>query len=318
MQEKITILMATYNGEKFLSDQLNSIINQTYSNWELWIRDDNSTDKTKEIITKYTMLDKRIKIYIDDLGNLGVVRNFGTLLENVHYDNFVMFSDQDDVWLPFKIETTLNRMKEEETRNRDEPILVFSLFEKVNFDLTKINTTKYTIPSDVNIYNVISGNFIYGCTMMLNRNLVNLVTPISNKAENHDYWIALIAAYSGKISLINKVTMLYRQHDTNVTGNYKNSSFKSRLNRLLKGNYQGIIDSRLVMIRSLIKHLKYKNINTVFLENYIENIEVGGYRAVMFILKNNLHKYGVGRLANIMNIVSSFTYNPNRKNDTIN
>jgi len=318
MHEKITILMATYNGEKFLSEQLNSIINQTHSNWELWIRDDNSTDNTLKIISKYTRLDKRIKLYTDDLGNLGVVRNFGTLLEGIEYDNYVMFSDQDDIWLPFKIEITLIKMKEEETKNSDEPILVFSLFEKVNFDLTKLNTTTYKIPNDVNIYNIISGNFIYGCTMMLNRNLVNLVKPINDNAENHDYWIALIAASCGKISLVNKVTMLYRQHDMNVTGNYKKSSFKSRLERLLKGNYQEIIDSRIVMVRSLINHLTYKNIDTGFFEEYVKNIEAGGCQSVKFILKNNLHKYGVSKLANIMNIVSSFTYNSSHRNDNLN
>ena len=95
--------MATYNGEKYLAEQLDSIINQTYHNWNLLIRDDNSTDKTLEIIQNYHKKDKRIKILKDDKGNLGIVKNFEELLKNSESE-FIMFSDQDDYWLENKIE----------------------------------------------------------------------------------------------------------------------------------------------------------------------------------------------------------------------
>lgn len=307
MQDKITILLATYNGENFLPEQLDSIINQTYLNWELWIRDDESTDSTVEIIKDYMQKDKRIKLYYDNFQNLGVVRNFGTLLENVEYQNYIMFSDQDDVWLPFKIEETLKKMKEEELKE-DKPILVYSLFKTVNQDLSELNIKQNKQPNSISINHIISNNFIHGCTMMLNRKLVELVNPISENAENHDYWIALIAAYCGKISSVGKVTMLYRQHDYNVTGNHKNNSLHLRVNRLLSGKYNNLISQRIVMLQSLILHLQSKNINTSFLENYIENIRSGGYKAVFYVVKNKTYKYGTGIPANIMNIISTFTY----------
>ncbi|MHB9334492.1 glycosyltransferase, partial [Fusobacterium polymorphum] len=103
MNPKIEILMATYNGEKYVGEQIDSIIHQTYKNWKLLIRDDNSTDKTLEILKEYEKKDKRIKIIEDKKGNLGFVKNFEELLNNSKED-WVMFSDQDDYWLENKIE----------------------------------------------------------------------------------------------------------------------------------------------------------------------------------------------------------------------
>ena len=104
--KKIDILMATYNGEKYLVEQLDSIINQTYRNWNLLIRDDNSTDKTLEIIQNYHKKDKRIKILKDNKGNLGIVRNFEELLKSSESE-FIMFSDQDDIWVENKLDMYL-------------------------------------------------------------------------------------------------------------------------------------------------------------------------------------------------------------------
>ena len=96
MNPKIEILMATYNGEKYIEEQIDSIINQTYTNWELLIRDDKSKDNTASIIEEYEKKDSRIKLLRDEKGNLGFVKNFEELLKNSQKD-FIMFSDQDDI-----------------------------------------------------------------------------------------------------------------------------------------------------------------------------------------------------------------------------
>ena len=101
--KKIDILMATYNGEKYLSEQIESIISQTYTEWNLLVRDDGSSDNTCVILTEYEKKDSRIKVIKDNKGNLGIVKNFEELLYNSNSE-FIMFTDQDDVWKKDKIE----------------------------------------------------------------------------------------------------------------------------------------------------------------------------------------------------------------------
>ena len=128
--EQIDILMATYNGEKYLREQIESILNQTYSNIRLIISDDCSKDKTREIIKEYEQKDNRITAYFQE-NNLGYAKNFEFLLTKVEND-FYMLSDQDDYWLPEKVEKTFNRLKE---TNAD---LVFTDLEVVDENLKTI------------------------------------------------------------------------------------------------------------------------------------------------------------------------------------
>ena len=107
--------MATYNGEKYLAEQLDSIINQTYHNWNLLIRDDNSTDRTLEIIQDYQKKDNRIKLLKDNKGNLGIVKNFEELLKNSESE-FIMFSDQDDIWIENKLDAYLKTAEKIKTK----------------------------------------------------------------------------------------------------------------------------------------------------------------------------------------------------------
>jgi len=311
MQDKIIILMATYNGEEYISKQLDSLIEQTYENWELWIRDDFSTDTTIEIIQKYISVDNRIHIYNDKLGNLGATRNFATLLENVNIENYVMFADQDDFWLPFKIELTLRTMKEN-VNNTNEPSLVYSPLTKVNALLEPIKIKEYPLPKKTTINNIISQNYIYGCTMMLNKELVKLTNPISGFAENHDYWIALIAASHGKVFSTNKSTILYRQHDNNVSGSYKDSSYKLRIKRLTTKKYNIYLIKKLNMLDALTKHLNSKGLDISFYEEYLSTIKKGGFMAVVYVIKNKLFKHGTNRVSNLMNLITIFNYKDNR------
>lgn len=110
MTHQVAILMSTYNGEKYLDAQIKSIINQTNPHWHLYIRDDGSRDRTPQIIQKYVRQDNRISwLNPDHVVNRGVTRSFMELLQQTTAD-FYMFCDQDDVWLPNKIQVTLNKM----------------------------------------------------------------------------------------------------------------------------------------------------------------------------------------------------------------
>ena len=125
--EQIDILMATYNGEKYLRKQIESILNQTYKNFRLIISDDCSTDKTREIIKEYENKDERITSYFQSK-NLGYVKNFEFLLEKVQNDIY-MLSDQDDVWNDTKVEHSYKKLKESDAD------LVFTDLEVVNENL---------------------------------------------------------------------------------------------------------------------------------------------------------------------------------------
>jgi len=109
----VAIIMATYNGEKYISDQIKSIQNQTFRDWTLYIRDDGSKDDTVKIINALSDADKRIKIIQDENGNIGFNRNFYELLSKTS-EEYVFFSDQDDKWLPQKLERILVAIKSSE------------------------------------------------------------------------------------------------------------------------------------------------------------------------------------------------------------
>ena len=108
--KKIDILLATYNGEKYLQEQIESILNQTYTDFRLLISDDASTDNTIKIIEEYAKKDKRILTFVQK-ENLGVIKNFEFLLNKVENEYF-MFSDQDDIWMKEKIEKSLAKIEE--------------------------------------------------------------------------------------------------------------------------------------------------------------------------------------------------------------
>ena len=111
--------MATYNGEKYLREQIDSILKQTFKDWKLIMRDDGSKDRTIEILNEYEKKDKRIKVLQDNKGNLGVAKNFEELLKNSSGE-YVMFSDQDDYWMENKIEKyikVLEKLDKENLKN---------------------------------------------------------------------------------------------------------------------------------------------------------------------------------------------------------
>jgi len=124
VEYKVEILMATYNGEKYLKEQIESIINQSYNDWTLLIRDDKSKDNTVSIIEEYERKDSRIKLLRDKKEKLGFVKNFEELLKSSHKE-FIMFSDQDDYWEKDKIKNYIEILKKNENLIQ-KPLLIHS------------------------------------------------------------------------------------------------------------------------------------------------------------------------------------------------
>ena len=221
----IDILLSTYNGEKYLYAQIVSIQKQTMQNWRLLVRDDGSTDNTIDILESFALTDKRILFLKDNKGNLGVVRSFEQLL---YYStaNYIMFVDQDDVWLPNKIEHTLQAILKMETKEPDKSLLVFTDVFVVDSELKKISSSfikregyDVSVVTDVNRLAV--SNCIMGCTVMINSIAKQFVLPFSKYTLMHDWWIGLIIAKYGKVTYLDEPTSLYRQHANNQVGSGK-------------------------------------------------------------------------------------------------
>ena len=223
MNEKIDILMATYNGEKYVAEQIESILNQTYKNIRLVISDDCSSDNTKNILKKYEEKDERVKVFYQKQ-NLGYIKNFEFLLKQIENDIY-MLSDQDDFWLPEKIEKTYKTLIEE---NAD---LVFSDLEVVDSNLKTIYPSFndfMLLTRKINKYiNSYKANYLYncvtGCTLMSRKKFIDKILPLPSKSRYvaHDHWIGIIVGLNGKLSYMPEKYIKYRQHDNNEIGTNK-------------------------------------------------------------------------------------------------
>lgn len=233
----VDILLATYNGEHYIEEQLESIINQTYSNWKLYIRDDNSSDNTVNIIKGYIeKFPEKIYLVEDIKKGLGAKKNFFELIKYSKND-YCMFCDQDDVWLDNKIELTMREMKKiEGEKTKKIPILVHTDLKVVSEELELINESfiKYQNldPEMKALNNLLLQNNITGCTVMINLSLKQECKNIPENCIMHDWWLGLIASAFGEISFINEQTILYRQHSMNEVGAKNYNSYKFILGKI--------------------------------------------------------------------------------------
>lgn len=225
----IEIVMAAYNGEKYIEEQVESILENTVSDIKLSIYDDGSKDSTPSIIGKLQEKHDGKIAYHRNETNRGVILNFlhGVKSSTAKY---IMLSDQDDVWNRDKIEKTLIRMQEMEKRyGEDTPIVVFTDSTVVDEQLQQMQSSfhrsNHLDVSRIDISHLLMENKLNGCTIMLNEALRKRLTTLPEHAKMHDWWLALIAASFGKISYINEPTMLYRQHRGNVVGNQNFTSY---------------------------------------------------------------------------------------------
>lgn len=220
------ILMSTYNGEKFLAAQIDSIIAQSFKDWTLLIRDDGSSDHTQAIIKKYCELEPRIIQLKDALGNLKVPNSFAVLAQAAlrRDEAFIFFCDQDDVWLPHKLAKQIGKLMElQQQYGEGTPLLVHSDLTVVDGHLKMIHPSylafeKLTRNTQSPLHTLLINNFVTGCTVGMNKTLLKIVLPIPQSVFMHDWWCALCAATFGKIGFIDEATLLYRQHHHNSVG----------------------------------------------------------------------------------------------------
>ncbi len=220
----IDILLSTYNGERWLREQLDSILAQSYGGWRLLIRDDGSTDATVAIIDEYVRLYPSRIVRLEESRNMGCVRSYEYLLYTSTAE-YICFADQDDIWLPEKLEHMLKlSMESEKNASVDTPIVVCSDLRVVDSDLEVIDESFWHMvrlrPDLLQTPKQLGTcNYVTGCAMMFNRVAKELALPFTANAYMHDAAVALTTLYrGGQIIISPDKDILYRQHEGNVIG----------------------------------------------------------------------------------------------------
>ncbi|HFI0301539.1 TPA: glycosyltransferase family 2 protein [Streptococcus suis] len=214
---KVNILMSTYNGQQFLTEQIRSIQEQSYTDWTLFIRDDGSSDNTKEILKNFERQDSRIHLIESDKSdNLGVIKSFHKLVNHDRAD-YYFFSDQDDVWLPNKLELSL---KEAQNYPADLPLMVYMDLKVVNQDLeimTESMVKSQSHHANTELVQELTENTVTGGVAMINHALAEMWQE-TDDILMHDWYLALLASAFGNLVFIDQPGELYRQHSDNVLG----------------------------------------------------------------------------------------------------
>lgn len=267
----VDIVMATYNGARFVREQIASIQNQSFTNWRLLISDDSSTDNTVEIIKHLALTDGRI-VLVNDARQGGVVKNFEKALAGVTAD-YICFCDQDDLWPSERLETMLEFFMKNEN---DRPLMIYTDLtlidehEKVIGDsYYKVNAIKPT--ENLDFERLRWKSSIYGCSTMINKALLDVSLPFPVHVTMHDHWLGLVASIRGQLKYFDYKSILYRQHSANVVGGRK-KTFLGKLASLKKN----------------IKRIEDASVKTVAMQRALENRFAIEFNKISFVFNNLL------------------------------
>ncbi len=235
MESKLStpvILLATFNGEKYLAEFLESLLAQSQQQFLLVVSDGGSSDSTVDILERFkSKFGKRLIILDSNIAtdyahyDSPVVANFSCLLswasrrgDGSLPEIFTLYlADQDDIWQPEKLS-----LFEAEFSRVDGPVLVHSQLRVVDHQLNPLSDSFHTMQGlaffDNSLSRLLVQNYIPGCSLAINSPLLAIAEPIPNECCMHDWWLALVAAASGKIIAIDKALVQYRQHPTNTIG----------------------------------------------------------------------------------------------------
>ncbi len=294
----IDILLATYNGKKYLPAQLFSLLQQTHTNWTLWIYDDCSTDDTQKIILDFCRLDSRIR-HVENLStNQGAAKSFFSLLRYAN-SPYIIFCDQDDIWFEKKLAILLESAEKHLNINR--PGLVYcdaNLYSDLNGTITA-NTLPNFKANSLNEFLFLNSGY-QGSSTLFNNSLLSYAKRYNGEFYMHDDIIALIAHTFGDVQFIPKSLMLYRQHDQNVTGQFPTNKLNI-IKRFLKPNRSVISPSHYHEINAFYKVFKShmsksnKKVYQLYIQYprrslmyrlliiYYHNFSLGGYKFPLLI-----------------------------------
>lgn len=236
---KVSVAMATYNGEKYIRQQIDSILSQLGHEDELIISDNHSKDNTVSIINEYVSADHRVKLFLHD--EKGVISNFNNAIKRTQND-IIFLSDQDDIWKPEKVETVKSYFEK-----HPNILMIMSDITVVDDHLkpTIDSFYKYRGSSAGVIKNIIKNSYI-GCAMSFRKELKDKILPIPRNTPMHDMWIGLVADMNKGALLIPEKLIYYRRHESTVTTVENTSSLKEKI--MWRFQISGLL------LQSYIKH----------------------------------------------------------------
>ena len=256
--KKVCILMATHNGEKFLSAQLDSFLRQSHNNWELCVSDDNSTDGTMKILENFAQCaPNKVTIKRKNYGNF--VLNFTSMVSEYEGDaDYFAFSDQDDVWEEEKLSVAVRQL---EKMASNKPLLYCSRTELVDANANPFNPRQYSTSTlqCASFSNALVETIAGGNTMVFNKLSAELLKKFGVvRVSSHDWWIyMLVTGAGGEVFFDSWPSLKYRQHGDNTVGGKK--SIKKRFIRFWNGNFKKEIDKNILALQMVDDVLTKKN-----------------------------------------------------------
>lgn len=229
----VDVLLAVYNGEKYLREQLYSVLAQDYRDFRILARDDGSSDSSREILAEFEReYPQKVKVIRTETYRHSAADNFFELMK--HSDaEYTMFCDQDDFWDYNKISVTLAEMKKHPS---DIPVLVHTDLavadENLNIMFESFNAGMELDAKNITLEKLLTYNCVTGCTVMINKALRELARNAPKGLIMHDWWLALCAEIFGELVYLDTSTMLYRQHSGNVIGAEKKTVIDAVKQRL--------------------------------------------------------------------------------------
>jgi DNA-binding Lrp family transcriptional regulator len=223
-QSEVEVLLATYNGDRFVGEQIDSILAQDHRSLRVLVSDDGSQDATGKILTAFgDRFPERFHVLESLPPTRSAKLNFLRLMKAAT-GSYLCFADQDDVWLPNKVSRCMDAMQELESRHGKElPLLVFTDLRVVDRQLRTVHPSLWkqlnVDPECIHrLERLVGRSIVTGCTALINRPLLELAKNMPPEATMHDRWIGLLAATMGASAIVDEQTVLYRQHESNVVG----------------------------------------------------------------------------------------------------
>ncbi len=290
---KVQVLLSTYNGEKYIDDQIKSLLSQEDVELHIVIRDDGSTDGTVGKLKKY-IYQYPDRICISENENVGVVGSFFDLLgkASVGYD-FYAFCDQDDVWNNNKLKRGISLINQIQ---KGQPLMYCSTTQMVNQHLAHLDIWPSPPQKSLSPYNALIENVCVGCTMIINKEALNLVK--NNRPHNlknvimHDWWIYLVVSTFGEVVFDSEPSILYRQHQSNALGGSTDGwvdKWKKRFRRFLKGQNHYILSNQAMEFLAVYTQLMEPQQSNE-IQHLIQIQQQNLFKRVIYIMKTPFYR----------------------------
>ena len=292
-QKKLTILIATYNGELYIKEQLDSILNQSFKDYKIICQDDKSTDNTFFILKKYQKKYPNIITVVQNIKRLGIVASFEKLIENSDTE-YISLCDQDDIWQRDKLLISIELL--ERVANKETPLLFHSDLTMVDSDLNRLHSSffkkrGYSFPQERKLDIMLGRSGIMGNTMVFNKKLKDAILPFPKSLVVHDYWIALVNEIIGKRITYNHPLINYRLHKKNGSLTLRKQSQNNFFKRNIILPYQNI--EREEVLKELLSRILLEREDKIIIQSFIDYLQFKNkIKIFFFIFKYDFFRNG--------------------------